>query len=360
MATLLDALSDGSYDLQNKRDLSGDFSRKLLKYRDMVVSEYLKYKISLNNSISKIAKQENLNDDQIQRIVEEVNNQIYLTKYEKLKGSVDREVEFDIASVKGVRECIKGHCAKEDLEQEDKKEYSESKTSSKVAFESVKSDSMEKVASTDNRDIFNGMLSHSFGDLSVNTKYTRDEFMLGKIASAVEEKECELNKIAKEIKHHTNELSEVFVHAERLGSDVSEIMSTIIKSAELNDKEVNLVKEAIVEKIATLKDRETIPSDFLVNFDNVSIDKKASELFTLGKFSLIKTASVVCDTNIPKILLSTNRVVSDIGAISKIACDLKSAIVTLSDKNNEYIQIREKCAAQGIDVDTLEKNSFFQ
>ena len=30
MATLLEALSNGTYDLQNKRDLSGDYAKKLI------------------------------------------------------------------------------------------------------------------------------------------------------------------------------------------------------------------------------------------------------------------------------------------------------------------------------------------
>ena len=54
MATLLDALKDCTYDLQNKRDVSGDFAKKLLSYRDKIVSDYLKYKITLNKAISEL------------------------------------------------------------------------------------------------------------------------------------------------------------------------------------------------------------------------------------------------------------------------------------------------------------------
>lgn len=357
MATLLDALSDGSYDLQNKRDLSGDFSKKLLNYRNLVISEFLKYNIDLSKAISQIAKRENLNEDQIQRIVEEVNNQVYLIKYDKLKNQPEREVEFDLASADKIKRIMKGetvHSNSEPIE-----ESKEEKVLAKSAFEQNKIESIEKVASAEKYDLFNGMLSYNYGDLSVNTRQTRDEFMMTKIASLVKDKENELNKIARSLKNTANELGETFVNLEKLGSNVSEVMSSIIKSAGLNDKEVELIKEATADKINLLVERRHLPENFVVDFTNVSLEKKASEVFTLGKFSLNKTASVACDTTIPKICLSTNKSVRSIDDIVKLANEMKGYADELREKNDEYIEIREKCAFQSIDSEILENSGFF-
>lgn len=357
MATLLDALSDGSYDLQNKRDLSGDFSKKLLDYRNVIVSEFLKYNIDLSKAISKIAKRDGLNDDQIQRIVEEVNNQVYLVKYDKLKGRPDREVEFDLASTDKVKKLMKGEEVNSNSEPTE--EVKEEKLSFKTAFEQEKMDSFEKVASAESYDLFNGVLTHSYGDLSINTRRTRDEFMMTKIANHINQKEDELNKIAKALKNTASELGDTFVNLERLGADTNEVMSAIIKSAELNEKEVELIKEATADRINTLVERRYLPEDFTVDFTNLNLEKKASEKFTLGKYSLNKTASVACDTTIPKICLSTNKVVGSIDDIVKLAGEMKNYANDLRAKNEEYIAIREKCAEQGIDSEDIEKASFF-
>ena len=75
---LLQALSEGSYDLQNNRDLSGDFAPKLMEYRSQIVDQYLHGNTDLNALIAKLATTHNLTDEQIKRVLEEVNNQVYL------------------------------------------------------------------------------------------------------------------------------------------------------------------------------------------------------------------------------------------------------------------------------------------
>ena len=358
MATLLDALSDGSYDLQNKRDLSGDFSKKLLEYRNVIVSEFLKYNIDLSKAIAKIAKRDSLNDDQIQRILEEVNNQVYLVKYDKLKGTPDREVEFDLASTDKIKKIMKGEDVNSNSEPSEKTD--ESKTSEKTAFEMEKMDSIEKVAGYEGRDLFDGSLEYTYGDLSVASRKTRDEFMMTKIAESIKGKEDELNKIAKCLKNTATELGDVFVNLERLGSNPSDVLSSIIKSANLNDAEIDLIKEATADKINSLVESRYIPENFTVDFTGVNLEKKASEKFTLGAYSLNKTASVVCDARIPNICLSTNRHISCFEDIHKIASDMRKYSNELRDKNNEYIAIREKCASQGISPDALDNVGFFE
>ena len=350
MATLLEALSNGTYDLQNKRDLSGDFAKKLIDYRNAVVSDFLKFNINLNKAIAKIAKKENLNDDQIQRIVEEVNNQVYLIKYDKTRGSNEREVEFDIASVEGVKKELKGDS---NSSKGTNNENAEDKNISKSAFEKERLDTFEKVASvteTKSSELFTGLFSHKFGDLSSNLSLSKDEYALQKIAQLTNEKEKELNKIMADVSYKTSELADVFINLEKLGSDAGEVLGALVKKADLNLNEVNMIKDCINNKITLEKTAGCIPQSFKVNFGNVSL--KEESRFNLGKYSLEKKASINC--SIPGMVLSSKRSVSSFDEILKLAQEFKQDIENLEKSNEEYLEIREKCAQANIDSDILE------
>lgn len=361
MATLLEALSNGTYDLQNKRDLSGDFSRKLIDYRNAVVSDFLKFNINLNKAIAKIAKQENLNDDQIQRIVEEVNNQVYLIKYDKTRGSNQREVEFDIASVEGVKKEIKGENNNEEKHEEQKDNEKDNEKHdvklTKSAFEKERLDTIEKVASTTqttSSELFTGLYSHKFGDLSSNMSLSRDEYALQKIAQLADSKEKELNKAMLDVTYKASELADVFIGLEKLNSDPGEVLSSLIKVADLNLNEVNIIKDSINNKISLEKTAGTLAPSFEVNFKNVLVDNTPK--FSLGKYSLQKKASVNCD--IPNMVLSSRTSVSSFDEILKIATDFKNCVKDVEDKNMEYLDIREKCASINIDSDIIEDSLY--
>lgn len=340
MATLLDALSDCSFDSQVKRDLSGNFSKNLISYRDRVVSQYLKFNTDLSELISEIAKKENLNDDQIQRIVEEVNNQVYLIKYDKLKDQNEREVDFDIASVQKVKNKIKGTSEIKEKSEDVNKE------SEKVAFETDR-EYIEKIASSEGiSGIFSGILEYTYGDLSTGNKIPKEEFLIKKIASKVKEEEKGIEKISSEINHSIRELAETFIHLERLGGDTNSVMSSLIKQANITQKGFEIIKEAITEKIATYVEEKYLPHTFEVTFDNLNLEKTASEKYSLGKYSFNKKAH---ECNIPLICLSTNKAIRSFSDIEKLANDLNKKIDVLEEKNNNYILMREKIATAGIE-----------
>lgn len=359
MSTLLDALSDGSYDMQNKRDLSGDFSKKLLSYRDNVVSDYLKYKVNLSEAISKIARRDNLNDDQIQRIIEEVNNQIYLIEYDKLKSSTTRDVEFDIASMQGVKKHLNGEDTDSDKEQ-NSDENGKKNILKKSAFEQIKMDEWEKTASVHEENFYSDAPDYKYCDMSISDKVSRDEFMLRKIASTVNEKHSELERLTNSANYKAYELSDVFVNLERLGANTSEIVSSMIKTANISDKEFCILKEATDEKLQSLIELRYLPSNFSVNLDGVSVEKTASERFSLGSLSRSKTASINCEYEVPRMELSTGKMIRNFGDIVKLASEFKDTANQLIEKNREYVAIREKCAGYGITNEMIEDIDFFQ
>ena len=103
MKTLLDALNDGLDIGFKPQAQSNKFVSSLPGYIKTAVDNYVRYGKDLNDTIRSIAEKNKLNDDQIQRVVEGANNQVYLIIYEKGKGNLDRKVKFELASLPKVK-----------------------------------------------------------------------------------------------------------------------------------------------------------------------------------------------------------------------------------------------------------------
>lgn len=352
MATLLEALSNGTYDLQTKKDLSSNFGRKLFQYRDTIVSDYLKHKISLNTSIAKIAERDSLNDDQIQRIIEECNNQVYLVEYGRMKNQPEREVEFDIAELRKVKAILKGD-KNENSEGDEKKD-----SSIKVAFETTKlsDESLEKIASSETYDVFSGLLSHSFGSLGTAINTSESDIAIKKIASTISDKRNELEKLAKDMNTNADMIGAVLIESERLGYNSVDILSKVAREANLTEKELLFVKEAADKRISYLKEVNVLPESFNIDFEKISYEKTASEKFSLGEFSLRSSAN---DIAVPNMCVE-NTYIKSMSDICKIAKEIRQNADDLFAKNDEYITIMEKCAENGITDEFLYDNHFFQ
>lgn len=335
MPTLFEALSDGSYDLQNKRDLSSDFSRKLLVYRKEIVNNYTKAHTDLSKLIAQVAKKNNLNKDQISRIIEEVNNQVYLIEYDKLKNSVDKDVEFTIATLPSVLFFMKN------TEKENKKPE-------KVAF-SPENFSFEKVASYAEPNPFSGAYGHKFGDLSVAGP-SKSEILLKKIANKITSDEDNLEKISTEINAKAVEISESLVQFEKMGYSANEILNTVAKDAGFDENEYNLIKAASEDRVAGLIENKVLPSNFKINFE-MNFEKTAATKtrLSLGKYSLAeKTASI----NLPRICLSNNRPIRGYNDLLKIAEELHVLKDDFLKKNEELVSEKEKLASANINFQT--------
>lgn len=331
MSSLLDALSDGSYDLNHKRDTSGNFSKRLVKLRDEVVNDYYKYNISLNTLISKLAKKESLNDDQIKRIVEEVNNQVYLIEYAKLKNKNDRTVRFEIALFEKVKSGTS-------------KEYdSKSEGNEKIAMEKVASENPQS-------NFFNGP-AYKIGGINIPMGMSKDEYMTKKIAQTVKEKQGGIEKISTELNKKVAILGETLVQAKRLGSNENEIFKLICKSASLNDAEMLFMKEASEERVQIAKRKGVVPESFTLNLD-VSFEKTASETFGLGRFSKLNSQTT-CNTVIPQILVNDTLRVASIDDITKLASEFKSISNDLGAKYVDYMEAVGKCKEAGVTKEAL-------
>jgi hypothetical protein len=327
MSSLLEALS-GAHPDSNKKELatlSGDFSRKVDTFRDSVVNSYLKFKTDLNKSIAEIAVRENLNDDQIQRIVEEVNNQVYLIKYNEMKGSPEREVRFDIASVPKIKSAIKDGDNHKPVNQ---------RTAVKEASEGEAG--FEKKASwedTDGGDSLNFLnySSYEVGGLNPEVASNRKAFlerkMLEKVAGLESERDALTEKIATDI--YT--IAEALVKYDRANADVQSIYGDLCKQASLRSADQSAIRDAVIQKVAQMKEYRLVPSEYDLNLNFVDIDKVDNE-FSLGQYSLIKKANEITqsNSNIP-VIVTDEKTIRSVQDIIDLAGDVTANKQKLSD-----------------------------
>lgn len=348
MATLLEALSDGSFDMQNKRDLSSGFARELTSYRDKVVNDYVKHNVDLNKSIANLAKSKNFNDDQIQRVIEEVNNQVYLIEYSKLKEQPERNVTFDIAMLPKIKSIMDGS-------------YKEPVNNNNVNLQKTASEcgSFEKIASDetqgDMRNLFNSYNVHSCS-LKFETKEDESKIYLQKIARDIVEEDARLEKMAKEMDNGLNSLGMAMIKYTQLGLDTNSIFNQMGKEASLSERDMELIKIATETRLANLKETTPLPKEFGVN---LNIERVANEDFSLGKFSMMKTASV-SNRYVPTIIVDKLSI-KGMNELVKLASDVSSTVDEYVTRKHNYELMLDKVASLNLGnnaVDKLAKGFF--
>lgn len=348
MATLLEALSDGSFDMQNKRDLSSGFARELTSYRDKVVNDYVKHNMDLNKSIANLAKSKNFNDDQIQRVIEEVNNQVYLIEYSKLKEQPERNVTFDIAMLPKIKSIMDGSYK----EPENNNGSNLQKTASECgSFEKIASDETQG----DMRNLFNSYNVHSCS-LRFETGEDESKIYLQKIAKNIVEEDARLEKMAKEMDNGLNSLGMAMIKYTQLGLDANSIFNQIGKEAGLSDRDMELVKIATETRLENLKQTTPMPEGFKVD---LNIEKVANEDFSLGKFSMVKTASA-SNRYVPTIIVDKVSI-KGMNELVKLASDVSGIVDEYVTRKQNYELMLDKVASLDLGnnaVDKLAKGFF--
>lgn len=312
MASLLEALSHGFDTAANKDTTSSDFARNLQIYKMDIVNKVLKYNADINKSIAQLALKHSLNIDQIHRVIEEVNNQIYLIKYNQLKSNIDRRVEFDIASM----EKIKSYLSK------GSEHLSEQKTASTAMLEEF--DSMEKIASTESTEDNLNFLNSNCRDC---TSYAPDAVRsmrsvnIEKIARHVETLGDSLQYNMRKIAQDTGTLCEAFIKLAQLGVDVgNELYGKIFKRAHLDNSTHTIIKKALNENIEYLKTAGTLPEAFELN---LQVPMEQGSSLSLGEYSFLKQAD---DNNdLPSIIVNDKDMINSLNKLVSLAQDVKKS-----------------------------------
>lgn len=240
---------------------TGDFKQRMERYAKRVSDDFVKYNKDMNEQIAKIAKENDYNDEQIQRIVEESNNLVYLAKYASLKSQNERDVVFKTASLSGVKNILgdtiqKQASYKEDFHIDAFSSYNPYKTG---ALTPAKAESLVK---------------------------TIAEKLASDVASAANDLDAANNRFDA----HIYKIADTLIRYDRTAEGVSDVYTTMCKEAKLPSAVQGMIQKVANEIIEDEKFAGSINSEYTLKLPHVDIYKKEAD-FSLGKHSMLeKTA----------------------------------------------------------------------
>lgn len=315
--TMLEMLEDGKeYSQGASVSAKGGagFTTSLTQWTTKVVSDFLRYRTDLNMAIAKIAQANNLNNEQIQRIIEEVNTQVYLTEYNRQRSSFNRAVEFEVASLQKIK----------DLMGNDTKANTETPVDPATKWEKprmAKKASVEPTSGGDKLNFFN-YTSHEMSNLSEDKKMSKrtliEREVTEKLAAAQESYDRSVRNFTTDVYC----LADAFVQLERKGGSTQATFEIMCKEAALTKKQQLMVKEAVEQRAAQLKARRELPEMFSCELQLVEGQAKVAKL-SLGEHSLIKTASPLSSNKLLPTIITDKAVFRDIASFIKVASSIK-------------------------------------
>lgn len=289
----------------------GDFKSQLEKFAADITSEHIRRNADLNALIANVARKDNLNPDQIQRIIEEVNNSVHLYYYNKQKNNDVRDVRFPIARKSKIDELLSRPAPKKDEMR-------------KLSFYTGEDAEFEKVASAET-DLGFAKVTESISPIKIRDRYSEQQAFNLKLA--IEEANEKLEKEAISLKDGMSKIASVLIKNElvRKGS-ASEIAGFLMKTASI--RFIDAFEHSFADIVAKEIQSGNVPDGFESNL--YITEKRASE-FSLGKYSFLNekpnfTSAVV-----------NGEIFSDIDSLKKVAGEL-------SDRFDKGLELREKVA----------------
>lgn len=270
----------------------GPYAKKLAEMKNIVIDKYKKG-IGLNESIAQLATERQLNQEQIKRLLEEANQEVYLIEYAKLKHKVVRDVKFEIASLSKIKDLMNPEDSKK-IEQEggnamQRKPFGvrEDKPQgiAKRAFEedapSVKFDCFNYTAYETG-----SMMPDAYKDVDP-TKFAKE-----KIAKELDEIDVKIEKLASDVCDTYNELASNFIEIGRHNNN------TVMRNAYIQmckEASFDLGKQKALNDIFDERLQMAKKAGYVNPNDDLSLDlivdySKPNERFDLGKYSLSKIA----------------------------------------------------------------------
>lgn len=308
MATLAETLINDAADLGKVNTLHQDspFVRELPGMIQKVASDYMKHSVELNDSIYKIAKEKSLTDEQVQRLVEESNNQVYMAKYASLKGSRNREVQFNLADGKEIKARLRG----------------ESK--------------MEKKASADTNDtaVFQGGTFMKCASFAPEKKSSIGKIVARKAVAIMDDLNSSITKCASEIAEGFSTIAQSIILQEHFHKNGQDIFNNICKKAAWDDSCMNLCISAVENSERYMKSSHEINSDMDVSL--AKYQKTAS--YDMGRHSFNKEASFV---EFSPIITPDGVSISNLDSLVKIACEVKDKMAEMSKTQSKLKYVED-------------------
>lgn len=295
MATLAETLINDAADLGRVNTMYQDssFVRELPGLIQKVSSDYLNRGVALNDSISKIASEHKYNDEQIQRICEEANNQVYMAKYASFKGNLERDVKFELASVAGVH--------------------------------SVGNDKMEKKASYTKADSPLDKLDGMCFDMSPESDVTISKIAADKVVRLMDKVAAEESKYANSVTEDVNCIAQTLIEQEKMGNSADGVFRNLCKFAGLTDGMMNLYKTAVEQNIERMKQANYLPPSFDIQLNKYQQDKN----YSVGEFGFAKQASAPAFISV---ITENGTSVRDFDTMVKTASRVNDCMVKLAEK----------------------------
>jgi hypothetical protein len=307
MATLAETLINDAADLGKVNTLHQDspFVRELPGMIQKVASDYMKHGIDLNESIYKVAQEKSLTDDQVQRLVEESNNQVYMAKYASLKGNRNREVQFKLADGKEIKARLKGE------------------------------HKMEKKASATEYDaaVFQSGTFMKCASFAPEKKSSVEKIIANKVVSTMNDLKRSIEKYASEIGEGLTAIAQSVILQESLNKNGQDVFNDICKNASWDDSCMDLCISAVGNSLKYMKSAREI-SDAL-EVDLHKYQKTAS--YDMGKYSFNKEASY---TKFSPVVTPDGVNVQSLDSLTKIACEVKDKMAEMSKTQSKlkYIE----------------------
>ena len=297
MATLAETLINDAADLGKVNTLHQDspFVRELPGMIQKVASDYMKHNIDLNDSIYKIAREKDLTSEQVQRLVEESNNQVYMAKYASLKGNRNRDVQFKLADGKEIKARLKGE------------------------------HKMEKKASANGDDIatFQNGTFMKYASFAPEKSSSIKKIVAHKAVAIMDDLRNTTEKYASEISEGFSTIAQSLILQEYFNKNGQDVFTDICKKAEWDDSCMDLCIEAVDNSLKYMKSSNQVSKT--MDMDIAKYQKTAS--YDMGKYSLNKEASF---TKFSPVVTPDGVSVQNLDSLVKIACEIKDKMAEMS------------------------------
>ena len=295
-----------------------------------VVEDYFRYGMDLNQAIAKEAAARTLNDEQIKRILESVNQQVYLNEYNKKRSDTERIVEFPLASFDKIKALIDG-----DIPPIIKDAKSASKSDGNV----------EKTASDNASELsFLNYRTHKSVGLAESSPPSEARLNAIRIAEKLAELEDEYNEALANMETSTGRMAEALVkYAKVAYYEPQYLFKKVCTSAQLTKQAQLCVQDAYSRHVKALKEGSAIHDAFpsgLELVDAVGVDPSP---FSLGERSLLKQAEkdAAEEVSVPQIVLSDKTLMKDYNKLVELAIDIQKRQETLSKAQSDRKRIMD-------------------
>lgn len=314
---MFEAFSNG----KNPSEMMGkeaNFKSNLEQYASSVSSGYLRHGLDMNKVIAKIASTNNLNANQIQRVIEESNNKVYLAKYAQMKNSNDREVSFDRADMEKVS-----------------------------TFLGSESTDMSKIASSadEPRTAFNSTRNLT-GSLTPAAPMSLTKMVAEKLASDLSVASGMLSQAHCAFDAHIYKIAEMMFRYDRAGVDTNTCFDEICRKNNFNVPIQNIIQEAADDIIEMEKKANNINADYSLKLPFVDLGLKPSD-YSLGSFSKIASSNLQTkQSRYFPVIQVHGTLIRNLSDMVKFASHLNTLFDEVSEKESIFKTASEKATVK--------------